>query len=264
MATAGITEEAIQQRIQDAVAAALAAQAATHRQDMDAQAARLQRPSSSAAASSPASLTASSTCSTFPITQLNTSFPFLFQKYKWLRTKQYSNTDVQYIQQPLQCIIPSSILNRQILKSCTSTGIEEQEVLISSTMSSDVSIDRLTALGGDINISCSSPYSNNSVLESFSMIENDSRTEMFEYADEQEMFISPPKAVSCLSIDTSDDIVDDMNAEDELLFQNTLNELLNSLSPLDISPPRSPQLHISPPRSSDDILVVLSPLIFYR
>jgi hypothetical protein len=66
MATAGITEEAIQQMIQDAVAAALAAQAATHRQDMDAQAARLQRPSSSAAPSSPASSTASSTRSTVP------------------------------------------------------------------------------------------------------------------------------------------------------------------------------------------------------
>jgi len=246
MATAGITEEAIQQRIQDAVAAALAAQAATHRQDMDAQAARLQL--------------ASSTCSTFPITQLNTSFPFLFQKYEWLRTKQYSNTDVQYIQQPLQCIIPSSILNRQILKSCTSTGIEEQEVLISSTMSSDVSIDRLTALGGDINISCSSPYSNNSVLESFSMIENDSRTELFAYGDEQEMFISPPKAAVSLSIDTSDDIVaDDMNAEEDLLFQYTLNVLLNSVSPLHISP--RPRLRISPPRSSDDL--VLSPVIFF-
>ena len=38
---------------------------------------------------------------------------------------------------------------------------------ISSTTSSDVSINRLTALGGDISISCS--YSNNSVLESFSI-----------------------------------------------------------------------------------------------
>ena len=98
------------------------------------------------------------------------------------------------------------------MKSCTSTGIEEQKILI----------------------------------------ENDSRIELFEYGDEQEMFVSPPKAVS-LSIDTSDDIVDDMNAEEELLFQYTLNELLNSVSPLHISPPR---LHISPPRSSDDIVLI--------
>ncbi len=59
------------------MAAALAAQAATHRQDMDAQAARLQRPSSSAAPSSPASSTASSTRSTVPRTRLNMSSPSL-------------------------------------------------------------------------------------------------------------------------------------------------------------------------------------------
>ena len=72
------------------------------------------------------------------------------------------------------------------MKNFTSTGIEEQEVLI----------------------------------------EKDVRTELFEY--EQEMLISPPEAVS-LSIDTSDDEVDDMNAEEELLFQCTLNVLLNRL-----------------------------------
>ena len=77
MATAGITEEAIQQMIQDAVVAALASQAATHRQDMDAQAARLQCPSSSAAPSSPASSAASSTRSTVPRTRLNMSSPSL-------------------------------------------------------------------------------------------------------------------------------------------------------------------------------------------
>ena len=78
MATAGITEEAIQKLIQDAVAAALAVQAATHRQDMDAQAARLQRSASSAAHTTPvASPTASSTRSTVPRTRLNMSSPSL-------------------------------------------------------------------------------------------------------------------------------------------------------------------------------------------
>ena len=107
---------------------------------------------------------------------------FLFKKYEWLKTTQYSTTDVQYTQQPL---------------NLTSTGIEEQKLLI----------------------------------------ENDSRRELFEYGDEQEMFISPPKEAVSLSIDTSDNVVDDMN------------ELLNSVSPL----------HISPLRSSD---LVLSPVIF--
>ena len=94
-------------------------------------------------------------------------------------------------------------------------------------------------------------------LEQEILIEKDSRTELFEY--EQKMLISPPKTVS-LSIDTSDDIVaDDMNAEEDLLFQYTLNVLLNSVSPLHISP--RPRLRISPPRSSDDL--VLSPVIFF-
>ena len=65
---------------QDAVAAALLAvqAAATYRQDMDAQAARLQRSASSAAHTTPvASPTVSSTRSTVPRTRLNMSSPSL-------------------------------------------------------------------------------------------------------------------------------------------------------------------------------------------
>ena len=72
MAT-GITEEAIQILIQDA----LAAQADNHRTELAALAARFQNSSASAVPTTPASPTASSTRSTVPRTHLNMGSPSL-------------------------------------------------------------------------------------------------------------------------------------------------------------------------------------------